>query len=304
MPAFQSSAWCFTVNNPDSVNEQDEPSSWPDVDYIVYQLEEGELGTVHWQGYLYLKLKKTLVYMKTLHSTAHFEPRKGTHNQARDYCMKEPRLDGPYEYGTPPNQGGDKKGSCTWSAILDLIKDGISDRDLMELHPGHFARQYRGIEKMRTTLLPPRDEAVTVNVFWGPPGTGKTQACRQFAPAPDAYWKDPGNKWFDDYSGQKTVVFDEFKCNWFTQAVFNRIIDRYPMRVETKGGSVQFQGTVFYITSQVHPREWYPNCTAAERASILRRLTNIVYYGEDTPAVGDAVTFVGFHDAPAPSNIL
>jgi len=300
MPAFQATAWCFTINNPTEL--VDDPSQWDGIKYLVYQLEEGESGTVHFQGYLVLEQKKTLAYMKSIHPTAHFEPRKGTHAQARDYCMKEPRLDGPYEYGSF-NEGKGRRND--WHTILEQVKEGISDRDLLEMYPRQFAVNNRAINVMRTTLLPKRNWAMTVNVYWGLPGTGKTRLVQTETEGADVYWKDPGNKWFDGYNGEQIVVFDDFKCNWFSLGVLLRLLDRYPMKVESKGGSMEFQARMIYITSQCHPREWYSaSATQQETQAILRRLTNIVYFGEDPPAQPDNILLVGFHDAPAPSNIL
>jgi len=303
VPAFQSANWCFTLNNPLSENEDDEPSSWDGVRYLVYQLEQGESETVHWQGYLTLEKKATLSAMKQLNSRAHWESRKGTHNQARGYCMKEPRLDGPYEIGTPPGKGGS---GTAWQEIITSIKAGADDLTLMELNPHLYATCFRGITQIRTTLIPKRDWAMNIVVYWGPPGTGKTRAVKEACDATTAFWKDPGNKWFDGYCGQETIIFDDFKCNWFSLGVLVRLLDRYPMRVETKGGSIQFAPKTIYITSQCHPSEWYKeSATAHESAAILRRITTINYLGVDEHIANrDAVMYVGYHDAPAPSNIL
>ncbi len=60
----------------------------------------------HIQGYLYLKKQARLAAMKKLLPRAHWEPRKGSHKQARAYCMKEEtRTAGPFEWGDPPAQG-------------------------------------------------------------------------------------------------------------------------------------------------------------------------------------------------------
>jgi len=46
---MQARCWCFTLNNPEeelAVNE------WDGIAYAVWQLEIGEEGTVHYQGYV------------------------------------------------------------------------------------------------------------------------------------------------------------------------------------------------------------------------------------------------------------
>ena len=42
-----------------------------------------------------------------------------------------------------------------------------------------------------------------------PSGTGKSRWVA--ATWPDAFWKSPESKWWDGYSGQETVVLDDFK---------------------------------------------------------------------------------------------
>lgn len=55
--------WCFTVNNP---ADTDYPESWQ-LDYVknmIYQVEIGENGTLHLQGYLELKNPRNLTWLK------------------------------------------------------------------------------------------------------------------------------------------------------------------------------------------------------------------------------------------------
>ena len=46
-------------------------------------------------------------------------------------------------------------------------------------------------------------------MLWGPSGTRKSRFVA--ARWPDAFWKAPESKWWDGYSGQETVVLDDFK---------------------------------------------------------------------------------------------
>ena len=65
--------WLFTINNPTS---PDIPKSWSNVKYCIWQLEEGENGTSHLQGYVILKKKGTLAAVKRLDRHAHCEIRR------------------------------------------------------------------------------------------------------------------------------------------------------------------------------------------------------------------------------------
>lgn len=73
------------------------------VKYCIVQMEQGiEEQTPHLQGYVEFHKAKNLTWLKRNFSgTAHFESRKGTADQARDYCRKtDTRTDGPWEWGT------------------------------------------------------------------------------------------------------------------------------------------------------------------------------------------------------------
>lgn len=73
----------------------------PAVVYACYQEETGESGTYHLQGYIELKYAYSMQGVKGLVKGlrgAHLEPRRGTADEARDYCRK-PGGWGFYEHG-------------------------------------------------------------------------------------------------------------------------------------------------------------------------------------------------------------
>ena len=72
-------------------------------------------------------------------------------------------------------------------------------------------------------------------MLWGPSGTGKSRFVA--ARWPDAFWKAPESKWWDGYSGQETVVLDDFKDYAMPLVELQRLLDWYPLWVEVKGGS-------------------------------------------------------------------
>ena len=95
--------WVFTLNNPEETGEVliARLSLEDKIRYTVFQLERGENETPHFQGYIELNKPQRMSGMKKLIPRAHFEGRKGTRQQARDYCMKQDtRVAGPWEHGT------------------------------------------------------------------------------------------------------------------------------------------------------------------------------------------------------------
>ena len=61
----------------------------------------------------------------------------------------------------------------------------------------------------------------------GPSGTGKSRWVA--ATWPDAFWKSPESKWWDGYSGQETVVLDDFKDYAMPLVELQRLLDWYPL---------------------------------------------------------------------------
>jgi len=104
-------AACFTLNNytPEELESIRGLSEGGLLKYLVYQLEIGESGTPHIQGYAYARDAKSLTAWKSLLSgRAHVERARGTPEQCRDYCTKEDsRQEGsvPFIWGVIPEQG-------------------------------------------------------------------------------------------------------------------------------------------------------------------------------------------------------
>jgi len=97
-------------------------------------------------------------------------------------------------------------------------------------------------------------------VYWGAPGVGKTRLISDTVNPQSVYWlsKPNGSRVFwDGYSGQQDVVIDEF-FGWMPRDLMCRICDRYPFRVETKGGTVNFTARRVFIISNNSPKSWWP----------------------------------------------
>ena len=93
----------------------------------------------------------------------------------------------------------------------------------------------------------------------------------------DAYVKDPNTKFWCGYRGQGAVVIDEFRGRIDVSHLL-RWLDRYPVNVEIKGSSCPLAATAFWITSNVDPRQWYPDLDSETLSALLRRfnITNFL----------------------------
>lgn len=242
----QSRNWVFTLNNP---SDHQEPSTWP-CKFAAWQLECGENGTNHLQGYVMFATNHRLEAVKKINRTAHWEIRRGTHDQALAYAQKEEtRVLGPWQKGDAPAPGkrNDLLTAC------ESLKAGTSMKRCAEENPVVFVKYHRGLTSFKRLVTPPRNFKTEVLVIYGPTGIGKSHFAREHAP--DAYWL-PQGKWFDDYDGQEYVIIDEF-YGWLPFSYLLRLLDEYPLLVETKGGHVQFVSRKVIVTSNSPPWEWY-----------------------------------------------
>lgn len=259
-PSQPSKGWVFTVNNPTDV---DDPSEWIDgetVQYAKWQLERGESGTLHWQGHVVLKTKQRLSGVKRLlHSTAHWEIRRGTLDQADDYCSKEEtRVEGPYDFGDRPASG--RGGRSDLLEVKRMLDAGKRELEVAESHFGQWCRYHKAFKLYAGMKMPVRSWVTFTTVYWGDPGVGKTRRIVEEAGSDNTYWlpKPNGTRVFwDGYEGQENVVIDEF-FGWMPRDLMCRLCDRYPFRVETKGGSVPFTAKKIWITSNNPPNAWWP----------------------------------------------
>lgn len=278
----KSKYWVFTINNP---NDDQVPCTWEPLEYGVWQKEKGESGTVHLQGYCCFNKQLFLTAVKKLHSGAHWEVRKGTHVQAKEYCQKaESRVDGPWEFGEE-NEALRKQGArADLLALKRKLDDGATEKELME-SDGFFpvlAKYPKLVQRYKRVCGGQRSWATRVLVLWGPTGTGKSTLATQIA-GPDAFWlsKPAGQTtWWDDYDGQEVVVIDDF-YSWIPFDMMLRLCDRYPLNVETKGGSTPFKAKLIILTSNASPYEWYAKVT--DRSAWFRRLQEFGQVEHVTP---------------------
>lgn len=283
--------WVFTLNNPDISGEQllRDMGQW-DLSYAVFQLEVGDAGTRHFQGYCEFNKKVRISTVKgLLHgSRMHWEKRRGTRVQARSYSSKEDtRLDGPWEFGiwAPAAQG---KRSDLIDAI-DTLRSTGSLRQTSVDHPATFVRYYRGLSQLINMDTPTRDTAPEIVLLYGPPGCGKTRFVHE-EEDPDELWCSPPGealKWFDFYSNQPAALFDDFdgKFSQVTLSTLLRILDRYAIRVPVKGGFTTWAPARIYVTTNYHPCEWYDwSSRMAQFPALQRRFTRVLYWPDQAPS--------------------
>ena len=123
--------------------------SW-DCAYIVCGREVGDSGTPHLQGYIYYKNAVRLSTMKEVHPTAHWEPQRGTPQQASDYCKKEGDF---YECGNIPmsQQKKGEAGAEWWKQQVEHV----AARRYDEVDPQCLIQNFSGLHKAASVMFPP-----------------------------------------------------------------------------------------------------------------------------------------------------
>lgn len=283
MPAVQGKHWVFTLNNydQDDVDRLDATGTElvPDtIVYLVFARETGEEGTPHLQGFVSFKRRRTHRFVCELLTGTpgtggiFVERAEGSPEQAAEYCKKaDTAAEDIFEHGRCP---GGRGARTDLARAYGAIRDGASFRELCELQPAVGIRYGSGI--MRLINLQSRVKpSMEIHVFWGSTGVGKTRRVYDFVDA-EKIWSCPGKTggrvWFDGYDGHEVALFDDFDGSWFPVTYFLKLIDRYPLRCEVKGGYMHWIPKHLFITSNIEPKLWYSGATETHQAAVMRKL--------------------------------
>lgn len=231
--------------------------------YLVYGKEVASTGTKHLQGYIEFTKQLTFGNAKKLLPCCHIEPRKGTPQQAADYCKK----DGDYvERGELSKPG--KRNDLI--AVMDKIKQKRKFVEIAEEHPMTVARHLKFYDRYRLEVARSDNQfsPIEVFVFWGPAGSGKTK--RAYEMDPNLYHVTDA-QWWDGYAGQDTILIDDF-YGGIRYGKFLQLTDGYKFQLPIKGGFTWKQWKRVIITSNQHPSEWY---SLGLTDALQRRLTKV-----------------------------
>ena len=356
--------WVFTLNNPHehSVTVLDLRNILKEhCDYAIFQLEKGENGTFHYQGYVHLKRRLRLAQLKnelTL-PTAHFEQASGTGAQNKAYCSKdcgfatdgfvpvrcftplgvrrvvrrscnsddryfrvksvnygsidaEVDLDSPCEQSElstdvlfvpgvfkeyfGPQEVGDLRlgrhgsGKGRRSDLAEACETLRTERSVKRVarqHPTVFAKYSSGLMRLAEAFAVPREEPPFVCLIFGRPGVGKTRYVVDEFGQEDAFFKEPGTRWWDGYDGHQTACLDDFVGRESIQlSNLLRWLDRYSVNVEVKGNFKLLVAKRIYVTTNIHPLDWYDYSRRHESYfALVRRFHQVMV----KPSTGDGL---------------
>ncbi len=148
-----------------------------------------------------------------------------------------------------------------------MMKDTLTldDVDMFEKWYGSWFQYMRVLKQYRIDKLPKRRWVTNIEVYHGTTGMGKSRRAWWNAdkhPALTGIVIMPQSErdkfWGDGCVGAETIIMDDFGPGQISYQLLLRLLDRYPLVVEVKGTSMQWAPRTVYITSNLHPRLWYP----------------------------------------------
>lgn len=116
---------------------------------------------------------------------------------------------------------------------------------------------------------------LTVQIYWGATGTGKTRTATEEFPDNFLISKDTQTVWFDGYSGESVLIWDDFHWDDVKIQFLLRLLDGYALRLPVKGSFTWAQYRRVIITSNIPPQLWYDQADPAHVAALKRRITEI-----------------------------
>jgi len=285
----------FTLNNWTDEEYESLKTFAGGTTWFVMGKETGENGTPHLQGACILGSQWSFSKLKTLTGfrRAHIEAMYGKPESSLVYCTKEDS--NAFVHGTLPSPG--KRNDI--HDVAKRVVEGATLRELaMDVEQGAVAvvKFHRGLTVLRSLTRGPR--TTVPKVFWvfGPTGTGKTRcvfkaARRLVERRDDDIWVSSGGlKWFDGYDGQPVAILDDFRSKHVPNFAFLlRLLDRYPINVEFKGGFVQWKPEYIFITCPTDPDD----CFATRKmhkpediAQLHRRITQVFRFASPMGKLG------------------
>lgn len=239
------------------------------VRFIAYGMETApKTGKKHHQGFLYMTNQAStsnkncgrLGKLLCPHKPCHVEPMHGNFAQNESYCSKESTL---VKLGDEPKQG---LRNDLLETIQALKAGTVTMDDVAEQNP-HMFNLYR--RTMSYVLDRPIREKRKLYRNWpcqgewwfGPSGVNKSRDANAllFKDPANVYKHELTDQWWDGYSGQETVIFDEFRG----QLPYHRLLslcDCYPVKVKQRNNApFPFLAKKLIITCSKHPKDLFGN---------------------------------------------
>lgn len=270
----RSRRFTFTINNyTDNIIkhlDNDQFRTKYKITYLLYGNEIGEQGTPHLQGYVELKNGTTISALQKGYFSgigAAIFVAKGNAQQNYEYCTKGGMFT---EYGKFTKQGERND----LNKIKDEIIDGAKVDDIVMDRPMVYHQYGRTLHKIEDLVMRKkyRTEMTKCIWYWGKTGTGKSHSAFLGFTPDTHYVHNLNEQWWDGYTQQDIVVFNEFRG----QIKYNELldfIDKWPKTVKRRNREpIPFISKLIIITCPMRPQELYGGDQLDNIDQLLRRI--------------------------------
>lgn len=235
-------------------------------------------GRRHLQGWVYFKNPR-YTYSVRKQYKCYMKKMMGNLQQNDDYCSKAATLQ---HFGTRPSQGERNDLKTT----IEELKTGVTTIDELVLDAPHMFHQYgRTLERAMDVINRSKTRDWVTRGIWiyGPTGCGKSRWV--YDNFTNIYSKPSDGRWWDAYTGQDTVLLDDFRGD-VAYGELLRLVDRYPMTVPRRGREPHtFLARTVIITSSLPPSEVYHNLAERDSLDQLFRRFEVVDMSLNTPNI-------------------
>lgn len=292
--------WQLTINNPiekgfDHTKIKAALSEMKPVVYYCLADEVGQEGTFHTHVYLCGSSAIRFASIKRRFPEAHIEIARGTSEENRNYITKtgkwendekhETTITGSFEeWGELPVEHQGERNDL--EALYSMIKDGLSNYEILESNPG-FMLRINDIERARQTIrseqFRKQFRKLDVTYIWGPTGLGKTRSILEEYGYENVFRVTDYKHPFDSYNGQDIIVFDEYHSQ-FTVSQFLNFLDGYPLELPARYANKIACYTKVYIVSNIDLLQQYHVIQLDQPetwAAILRRINHVITFLPD-----------------------
>jgi len=241
---------CFTINNYTEVDIDSLKNS--KYKYLIFGKEN--VSTPHLQGYIEFENAKSFKTLKKLFPRAHLEARRGTPEQASEYCKKEdPNF---FEDGEISQQGS----RSDLQEVINFIKEHHNLQEIAAMFPVQWIKYERGIRSFYETIQPYRNGRPKCIWLWGAAGVGKSYYAVKIHGRDKIFIKDEA-KWWGSYDHEEAILIDDFAPNEWNFRKFLRLLDEGKYEGETKGSHIKVNSNFIYISCEFPPDHFWKENT-------------------------------------------
>lgn len=225
--------------------------------YVVFQEElTPKTKKPHIQGYI--EFGKPTKWNFLCQTIGHMwvGKRKGTPEECFDYCSKQKSR----KPGTTFWEGGVRSKGSGSRSDLEHVQQEVHDKvPVATIAKENFAtwcKHRKSIDAYIEMIADERSEHTLGVCIWGAADAGKSRTAFELFKSRCVIAMGNCGTWWDMYTHQEAVIFDEFS-GWIKFNNFKNLIDMYPTTCDSKGTTKIFNSRFAVFTSNGNPYGWY-----------------------------------------------